>query len=235
MDHDEARSLFSRHAEGDLTAEDKARLEAHLGECSECMEERRMFLETVELVRGLEPEPVPSKFVEGVKLKIKRRNKGAYKRLKEGLPYYFRVPFELFSILMIIILASLILLQGLARRIKPSEDREVKLETPVGHDSGTYPSGRVRRMDLKREVISYRLKLSGRMEDLAAGVVDLAESLGGRVKARQGRALSLALPKASFKRFVQDLLKGQKLRVERVRRFTSGSPSDVDVEIFFER
>ena len=46
------------HLEGDLSAEDFTRVDAHLAECSACAAELRELRETVGLLRGL-PDPVP--------------------------------------------------------------------------------------------------------------------------------------------------------------------------------
>ncbi|NOZ85836.1 MAG: hypothetical protein GXP49_06170 [Deltaproteobacteria bacterium] len=249
MRHDEARKLFSRHADNELNERELAEFEAHLAECVICREEWERFKGALDMVKSLDEEPVPDKFVEGVLLKLKSRNKGAYLRLKSGgIPYYFRVPFELFSFLMIIILASLILIQNLSHRIKPMEDKQIHLEKTGGESTGHDNVLKVRsnkslRIDLKREVLKYKLILQQPSRNIEKGVIDLAKSFGAELKkgtsekesnVKNGRPLVFIIPKARFKGFMSQLLKGVKVKVERESYFSKKTLNGVEVQIAFE-
>ena len=61
--HD-ARELFSALLDDALTAEERARLDAHLATCGECGRELEGFRGAVALVRGLPPDRAPAGFVD---------------------------------------------------------------------------------------------------------------------------------------------------------------------------
>lgn len=62
----EARALFSALVDDELTAAERAVVEAHLAGCDECRRELDRFSRTVAMVRALPPERAPAGFVDRV-------------------------------------------------------------------------------------------------------------------------------------------------------------------------
>ena len=58
MNHSEASALLADYMEGDLPLAHRARFDAHLDECAECVAELEALRGTVDLLRGL-PDPAP--------------------------------------------------------------------------------------------------------------------------------------------------------------------------------
>jgi len=237
MDLERARELFSAHEEGELGPEEAAEFEAFLAESAAGRTEYEEFKRAIALVRGLPREPAPPDFLSGVQRKIRSRTKGAYFRVKAARPFYFRVPYELFSLLMILVLGALLVLQALAGAIHPVAEPKVRLQEAVSGPGGGPAGSRrqvQRRVPLQREVIRYRYRLASVSAAVRPQVLELARQFGAEVgDAGATGPLRLLLPRDRFKSFTNKLREGLEIRVERDRRFTATPPAGVEVEILF--
>ncbi|GEM_PF-3867916 len=91
MDHREAMELFSAYQDGDVTAEERASLEAHLAQCAACAQEWQRFREMVSSLSGLLPITPPVDTVVQVKQKIRRRSAGRFFNTDNSLSTRFGV------------------------------------------------------------------------------------------------------------------------------------------------
>jgi anti-sigma factor RsiW len=108
VDHAQATELFSAYWDEELAADQANALEAHLKSCVVCRREYESFEQTVGALGTLHRMVAPPEFSDGVRSKIRKRSKGRFftpRRLAE------RIPYELFSLVMLgLILAIYILL-----------------------------------------------------------------------------------------------------------------------------
>jgi len=235
MDHERAQQLFSAHRDGELDDEQARELEAHLEACTACRGEWEAFREALDLVRGLSEESAPTDFLERVQRKIRSRSKGAYFRVKAVRPFYFRLPYELFSLLMILVLAALVVLQSLVAVVRPVQEPAVRLERPRAGSLVPPGPGARKVLPLRREEIRYRYRFEGREEQLGPQILALAESFGAeRQPGGESGALRLAIPGERFKDFTSKLLENLKFSVERERYFPERPAAAVQLEILFQ-
>jgi anti-sigma factor RsiW len=107
MDHEQATALFSAYWDEELDAKEASALEEHLRTCVVCRREYQSFEQTVGAVGSLHKMVAPPEFGEEVKGRIRKRSRGRFftpRRLAE------RIPYELFSLLMLgLILAMYVL------------------------------------------------------------------------------------------------------------------------------
>jgi hypothetical protein len=98
------RKLFSARVDDALSAEERARVDAHLAGCVECAREWQRFESVVGLLHAVEPARAPTGFVERV---LVARPRSWYRRLARGLlvPWPVKLPLEA---------AALVLVAGLA-------------------------------------------------------------------------------------------------------------------------
>jgi hypothetical protein len=103
----ETRDLFSARADDALTAEERARLDAHLAACADCAREWRRFEGTVGLLRAVEPARAPVGFVDRV---LAARPQPWYRRLARGLlvPWPVKLPLQAAAVLLVAGLAVVI-------------------------------------------------------------------------------------------------------------------------------
>src|SRR5260370_11338280 len=117
VDHTQATELFSAYWDRELAAEQAGALEAHLKSCVTCRREFQAFEKTVGAVGSLYRMVAPAGFADEVRSRIRRRSRGRFfapRRLAE------RVPYELFSLVMLgLILAIYLILQLAAPQLKP--------------------------------------------------------------------------------------------------------------------
>src|SRR5882724_4854030 len=101
------RELFSARIDDALSAEERARLEAHLATCAECPREWQSFERSVALVRGVEPARASVGFVDRV---LAARPRPWYRRLGRSLlvPWPVKLPLEAAAIVLVAGLAILI-------------------------------------------------------------------------------------------------------------------------------
>jgi len=252
MEHEQAQALFSAQQDGELADEQAAALQAHLQCCARCRAEWESFRDALALVRELPRPAAPDDFLEGVQRKIRSRSKGAYFRVKAVRPFVYRLPFELFSLLMILVLVALMVLQATVARVRPIPESDVRLQRPGGAPpagapaagpQGQAPQGAIAPgssaravLPVKREAIRYRYRVPGAAAELRLSVLGVAEGFGAeRQIPDDGRGLRLVVPAERFKDFTAKLLEGLTFKVERERFFAASPPAGVEVEIQFER
>lgn len=109
VDHDRATELFSDYLDQDLGPTELGALEEHLKSCVVCRREYQAFQKTVGALSGLDKMVAPPDFAESVRSRIRKRSRNRFfqpRRLVE------RVPYELFSLLMLgLILAIYVVIQ----------------------------------------------------------------------------------------------------------------------------
>jgi len=109
VDHARATELFSAYWDEDLAQDELGALEEHLRSCVVCRREYQQFEKAVSAIGSMHRMVAPSDFAAGVRSKINKRSKGRFfnpRRLAE------RIPYELFSLVMLgLILAIYVVLQ----------------------------------------------------------------------------------------------------------------------------
>jgi hypothetical protein len=103
----EVRDLFSARADDALTAEERARLDAHLATCGDCGREWRRFQATVGLLRAVEPARAPAGFVDRV---LAARPLPWPRRLARALlvPWPVKLPLEAAAVVLVAGLAIMV-------------------------------------------------------------------------------------------------------------------------------
>jgi hypothetical protein len=103
----EIRELFSARVDDALTTGERARLDAHLATCAECVAEWRRFERTVGLLRAVAPAQAPARFVDRV---LAARPRPWYRRLAHRLfvPWPVKLPLEAAAIVLVAGLAIII-------------------------------------------------------------------------------------------------------------------------------
>ena len=110
MTHEEVKNRFSELLEKSLSESEIREIESHLDECGECREAWGDFRKTFESFRAMVGVKAPSRLAERIKKRIYRRSRGKF--FQEPFPLIYRVPYELFSL--ILILAALIMFMVLS-------------------------------------------------------------------------------------------------------------------------
>ena len=109
LDHAQASELFSGYWEKELSPAETRKLEEHLGSCLVCRREYQRFQQGVAGLRALPRADAPPDFVAHVVRRVQTRSGGRFftpRRLVD------RVPYELFSLVMLaVILAIYLVLQ----------------------------------------------------------------------------------------------------------------------------
>ncbi len=109
LDHSRATELFSAYWDEDLAQDELTALEEHLKSCVVCRREYQTFEKTVGAVGQLHKMMAPPDFADGVRTRIRKRSRGRFftpRKMAE------RIPYELFSLVMLgLILAIYIVLQ----------------------------------------------------------------------------------------------------------------------------
>ena len=135
------RELFSARVDDALSADERARLDAHLATCAECAGEWLRFERTVGLLRATEPARAPAGFVDRV---LAARPRPWYRRLARAVlvPWPVKVPLEAAAIVLVAGLAVMVFqrspeLQQAARPAAPPSDvaapsRDVPAPPPGG-------------------------------------------------------------------------------------------------------
>ena len=109
VDHARATELFSAYWDRELPADDLGALEEHLKSCVVCRREYQTFEKALGAVGQLHKMTAPPDFSEGVRSRIRKRSHERFftpRRLAE------RIPYELFSLVMLgLLLAIYVVLQ----------------------------------------------------------------------------------------------------------------------------
>ena len=136
------RELFSARVDDALSADERARLDAHLATCAECAREWLRFERTVGLLRATEPARAPAGFVDRV---MAARPRPWYRRLARELlvPWRVKLPLEAAAIVLVAGLAVMVFqrspeLQQAARLpAPPANVTPPSLEAPAPPAGGT--------------------------------------------------------------------------------------------------
>lgn len=107
MTCEEIRDLFSARVDDALTADERARVDAHLATCAECGREWQGFEATVGLLRAVEPARAPTGVVDRL---LAVRPQPWYRRLVRELlvPWPVKLPLEAAAVVLIAGLAIMI-------------------------------------------------------------------------------------------------------------------------------
>lgn len=104
MDHVEAAELFSSYWDRELAPGDAARLEEHLHSCVVCRRDYQAFERAVGALGTLGREVAPHGFVKGVVARVRKRSRGRFFVGRRALE---RMPYEMFSVVMLAILLAI--------------------------------------------------------------------------------------------------------------------------------
>ena len=109
MDREQARELFSAYRDEELDPERVAALERLLEADEECRVEYESFCRLLDGLAGMRPARPPADFADKVKQRIRRRSGGRIFGMARlaGVP---RVPYELFSLVLILIILTVYML-----------------------------------------------------------------------------------------------------------------------------
>ena len=109
MDREQARDLFSAYREGELPPDQVQKLELFLDQDEECRADYELFCRTLDTLATLREQPAPDDFVEKLQGRMRRRSGGKLFGMSRSsvVP---RVPYELFSLVLILILLAVYLL-----------------------------------------------------------------------------------------------------------------------------
>jgi hypothetical protein len=131
----EVRELFSAHVDAALSADERARLDAHLAACAECTAEWRRFERTVGVVRAVAPARAPAGFVERV---LAARPRPWYRRLARDVfvPWPVKLPLEAAAIVLVAGLAVVVL-----QRSPELQQAAYAPEPPAGTTAPSPPAG----------------------------------------------------------------------------------------------
>jgi anti-sigma factor RsiW len=96
----DVREWFSARVDEALSADERARLDAHLATCAECEREWARFERTIGLLRAVEPARAPGGFVDRV---LAARPRPWYRRLARGLfvPWPVKLPLEIAAVVLV--------------------------------------------------------------------------------------------------------------------------------------
>ncbi|MEO6950270.1 MAG: zf-HC2 domain-containing protein [Polyangia bacterium] len=78
MDHEATQALFSAYVDGELTAAERAVVDAHLAGCEACTAELATFRSTLAAMRGAVPVAPPDAFMDELKAQIRARSRGRF-------------------------------------------------------------------------------------------------------------------------------------------------------------
>ena len=123
MDREQAQELFSAYREDDLPLEKVRELEGFLEEDELARQEYDKFCRTLDSLSQLREQPAPDDFMEKLQKKMRRRSGGKlFGANRWG--HVTRVPYELFSLVLILIILSVYLLTLPVLRVSPQSNNE---------------------------------------------------------------------------------------------------------------
>jgi len=103
MNHEEIRKKFGEFLDGELEESQANEIRKHLEECKECNEEWNIFKDAFNAIKGINGIKAPEQLVTKIKKRIYRRSRGRYFSSDVG-PFLYRVPHEIFSLIIIIMI-----------------------------------------------------------------------------------------------------------------------------------
>ena len=134
MDRDQAQDLFSAYWDGELQPEQVEAFEAFLEDDEETRQEYDRFRRALESLSSLSEQPAPDNFMEKLQRRMRRRSGGKlFGANRWGT--VTRVPYELFSLILILIILSVYLLTVPVLRVSaPSGSPEGEDQQRQGHE-----------------------------------------------------------------------------------------------------
>ncbi len=115
LGHAQALDLFSAYLERELDAQARQDLEQHLSGCASCRHELVALEKTVQLVSRVPKAMAPPDFLRRVQHRIRQRSRGRY----YGFRAATRIPFEVVSFALIIMVLALYVLLLLTGPVAP--------------------------------------------------------------------------------------------------------------------
>lgn len=112
VDHAQASELYSAYWDRELAPAETERLEEHLGSCVVCRREFQAFRLAIGGLAKLEPQLAPQGFAQGVAKRVRKRSRGRLFMPRRGLD---RIPYELFSVVMLALLVAVYVVMQLAQ------------------------------------------------------------------------------------------------------------------------
>jgi anti-sigma factor RsiW len=118
--HQRTSEAFSAYIEGELSPEDRARVEEHLATCMQCRVSLERLRRTVGRLGTLK-RAAPGDFLAGVQAQINRRSRGRFFGKRYLL--FGRIPFEWLSLAMIVamLLYYIVVLQASPTGVVPGK------------------------------------------------------------------------------------------------------------------
>ena len=135
MTHEEVKNRFSELLEGEVAGPDDREIRGHLEGCEECRRAWDEFRQTFQTFKSAAKSEAPPYLVDRIKHKIHRRSRGRF--FVEPPPLVFRVPYEIFSLIIILlalimymIIAGLSIVTPTQIHDDASSDSETQVEKP---------------------------------------------------------------------------------------------------------
>lgn len=133
MDHETVQNLFSEYMEGDLPEEKAREVKEHIESCEECREAFQRCKDSVDSLRSLSKVSPPPDLEQRIKRRIRARSRGKFFRELSQPHVIIRVPFEIISLILILIAMACFYLMTLVTSLEapekpPEEDREEQVQ-----------------------------------------------------------------------------------------------------------
>ena len=112
VDHTQASELFSAYWDRELGEGETAQLEEHLKSCLVCRREYHEFQKMLGGLKQFETQLAPQGFVQGVAKRVRKKSRGRFFAPRRALD---RIPWELFSVVMLGILLGIYVVMQLAQ------------------------------------------------------------------------------------------------------------------------
>ena len=112
VDHTQASELFSAYWDRELGAGESAQLEEHLRSCVVCRREYNEFEKMLGGLKQFETQLAPQGFVKGVATRVRKKSRGRFFSSRRSLE---RIPYEMFSVVMLAILLAIYCVMQLAQ------------------------------------------------------------------------------------------------------------------------
>ena len=139
MDREQAQELFSAYREGELSAEQGAAFESLLAADEQVRADYTLFCRALESLELLRQEPAPEDFVEKVQGRMRRRSGGKLFAARRGA-FWTRVPYEFFSLILILIILAVYMLTLPVVRLSQESSQPSSppaSSNPDDHSTGT--------------------------------------------------------------------------------------------------
>ena len=119
MDREQAQELFSAYREGELPPDKLADFEAFLSRDHETREEYDRFCRAIDSLALLRKQEAPDDFLEKLQSRMRRRSAGKLFGQRWGQSN--RVPYEFFSLVLILIILTVYMLTLPVLQVPPPE------------------------------------------------------------------------------------------------------------------